>query len=218
MKKEASAKCWFGNCDGPKSWCEAKIREMAQRLDIVRIIGAYHKGSKGENPHFHFLLELQQPIQKQSFDKWFKAVCEIEGRGNKKNKSWSSKEWDGDATKGATGYLFHEDEECVMFNRGFTEAQLAAAKEANKAVQAVVAINNERASVKMVDKALTYFDNQAPTRLQILTYFLKMIKSGENYHPGTFLLKRYVEEVEIKLLCEDDMDRYAMDLESQLWR
>ena len=83
----------------------------------------------------------------------------------------------------------------------------------------MVAINKQRASTKLVDKAYEYFKGQDPTTFTIFHYMMKCIHKGENYHPGNFMLKKYVEEVELRP-CENEEEVFALAQRTfnSLWR
>lgn len=217
--KNLVGNCWFVRIDGVKSFLRQKCVELSSCLDVKKMLSAYHEGDTRENPHCHFVIELTGPVQKQSADVRFKKLFEVDKVIRGKNPNYSSKPWDGDYTKGATSYLFHDSAFEILANVGFTEQELHACKQANEAVQAVVAVNNERASNKMVDKAINQYSGQSPTRFEILKFFVELIRKGEHYHPGSFVLKKYVEEVQIKL-CEsdEDVDILVNLLENSLWR
>lgn len=212
--KDVKSRLWFVRADGQKSFLKEKCELLARGLDVVRCIAAYHTGKTGENPHTHICIEIRNEIQKQSFAIRIKNLFEIV-----KKSQYALDVWDGHDGKGAMSYLYHEENAEILCNKGFTDTQLAAAKEANAAVQAVVAVNQERASNKLVEKALTRFEGEKPDRIDILYFMLQAINSGENYHPGSFMLKKYVEEVQIKLIkTEDELWYYAQTLENNLWR
>ena len=127
--------------------------------------------------------------------------------------------WDNDRERGAPSYLYHEHDVEIFTSKGFSESQLIAAQEANVAVQKVVALNAERHSINSLNGPSKEFEDAVmPTRVNILEFMLRCIKDGENYHPGSFMLKRYVEEVQLKLLPDRDLHNYAAWLENNLWR
>ena len=78
-------------------------------------------------------------------------------------------------------------------------------------------MNKERASNKLVDKALEYFVGKTPTKMEILKFMLKACRDGENYYPGSYILKKYVEEVELKLTTNLDFDEYVADMYQNLF-
>ena len=176
------------------------------------VLAAFHVGEKKENPHVHFVIQIQNSIQKQSFALRIKSLF-----GITKKTEYALALWDGERGAGACSYLFHEPEVEILVNKGFTEDDIQRAKLANDAVQRVVAVNKEKASHKLVERAFSHFnDGREFTRVSCLAWMLKEIKSGEHYHPGEFMLKRYVEEIEVRL--SDDVDMLALEMARRLWR
>lgn len=210
--KERSAH-WFFRVDGEKEFLRQKCEELSQCIDVEACLAAYHTGKTKENPHAHVCISLTSTPQKQSFAVRIKQLFRVE-----KKSQYALSVWDNDREKGATSYVYHEEDAIIFCTKGFTQAQLDAAQIANAAVQKVVNLNKERAEHKLVERALKEFENAQPTRLDILEFMLTCIKNGDNYHPGTFMLKRYVEEVELKLLPAQDLREYAALLENNLWR
>lgn len=202
-----SASNWFVRVDGPRSFLEDKCKLMFQWIDVTHILAVYHEGGKKENPHCHILVKLSSVLQKQSFDVRIKKTFEIVKRSD-----YSSKVWDGNPGHGAGSYLFHEETAVILCNKAFTEDEIKAFQDANEVVQKVVKINNERASNKLIDKAMIQFqDSWNDTRIEreVFTYMLKCIRDNENYHPGDYLLKRYVQEVCIRLCPADQFEDFA---------
>lgn len=142
----------------------------------------------------------------------FKKLFEI------KNKNYCTKIWDGLRDAGASSYLFHEEQAPILVNKGWSDEELASAKATNAAIQKVVALNKQRAKTTLPIRAKEHFAGQRPSKREILQFMVELIHSAEVYHPGEFLLKRYVEEVELQLLDKNDLGMYASDLYSRLWR
>lgn len=204
---------WFVRVDGPKEFLETKCGELSRCIDVVSLLAAYHTGETKENPHCHFVIQVVCEVQKQSFAVRIKNLFGIDKKSN-----YSINVWDGNRCMGAVSYLFHETSACVIANRGFSDEDLANARAANDAVQAVVSVNAERASNKLVQKAMTHFAGFHATRRDILLYMLREIHDGNNYHPGEMCLKRYVEEVEIKRSSHEELEELAYRMEKNLWR
>lgn len=207
---------WWVRLDGPEEFLRQKCGELSQALDTVAMLAAFHKGKRGENPHCHIVITVSSEIQKQSFAVRLKKMFDIT-----KPSQYSLDVWDGERGKGAVSYLFHEPDEKILANKGFTDKEIMDGREANAAVQAVVALNKEKASHKLVERALLEFKDEKDTwciRTRILRFMVELCKKGEVYWPGSFLIKKYVEEVEIQLMDGDDLDQYVADLEKNLWR
>lgn len=207
---------WFVRVDGSKEFLLQKCGELSKCIDVRTFLCAYHTGKTKENPHVHFVIEIANQVQKQSFAVRIKNHFSIEKKSN-----YSLNVWDGNRGMGAVSYLFHEEDAIIDCNVGFTAEDLANARQANTAIQAVVAVNAERASGKLVNRALEQFAGSALTgslRYEILLFMLKEIKAGTHYHPGMFRLKSMVEEVQIKLANNEELEDLAFAYEKNLWR
>lgn len=214
--KSVRSKLWFVRLDGPEEHLRLKCGDLSRSLDTVAMLAAFHKGKSGENPHCHICIEIQSDIQKQSFADRLKKMFGITERSQ-----YALEVWDGNRGKGAVSYLFHEVDAPVLVAKGFTEEDLLRAREANDAVQAVVAINKEKASVKLVEKAKEHFKGsvyRSELKREILKWMLVECKEGRSYYPGSFLIKKYVEEVELSCVDLEEMDLFADRVYGQLWR
>lgn len=208
MPSLSKSKCWFVRIDGPHDWHFEKIKEVKQWVDTVRLLGFLHKGEKGDNPHCHFVIEMSSELQKQSFDARIKKLYSVSGT------NYSSKVWDGGDS--ACSYMFHESDHTMYVCKGFTLDDLEKFRSLNEATQKVVAINKQKASNKLVDKCYEALKDEKFDRVKCLLFMLKEIKAGNNYHPGEFMLKRYVEEIEVRM-C-GDLEYLAQDLAFRMWR
>lgn len=205
---------WFVRVDGAEEHLKAKCKQLSGCIDVRAMLAAYHTGKSKENPHCHFVIEIANEVQKQSFAIRIKTCFGIE-----KKTQYSLNVWDGKRDIGAVSYLYHEEDAKILTNVGFTDEELALAKQANSAVQAVVAINAERASGKLVNRALDKFGKeQHVSRKDILLFMLTEIQQGLSYHPGQYRLKQMVEEVEIKRANPDELEQMAEVWEKNLWR
>lgn len=209
---------WFVRIDGTESFLRQKCGELSRCLDTVSMLAAYHVGDTKENPHTHFVIEVKAETQKQSFAVRLKSLFEIT-----KKSQYALDVWDGDLTKGAVSYLFHEGEEdtptVLLVNKGWDISQLETAQRNCEAVKKVVAMNKEKASQKLVDRALLEFAKEKNvTRYDILHFMLKQCKAGDAYYPGTFMLKKFVEEVELRLCHDSNFDSYVSGIMSEIWR
>lgn len=209
MSKSVKSDKWFLRVDGNIEFLSEKFRELSQNIDTVELLSVFHLGEKGENPHAHAVIRSSATIQKQSYAIRMKTLFSID-----KKSQYALDVWDGDKRKGATSYLFHEEDAKILVNKGFTEVDIQEAKIICNEVQKVVKRNKEKASGRLVERALEKGDLE--TRLEILTFMLREIKEGNAYHPGEYSLKKYVEEVLIRKT--KNVDEYARDLEARLWR
>lgn len=211
MSKSVKSSLWFCRVDGTKEFLEQKLVEL--RSNTTSLLAVYHEGKTKENPHCHFVCEVDKEIQKQSFALKVKAMF-----GITKKTQYALDVWDGQREKGAVSYLFHEEDAVVLANKGFAEHEVQKAKDIAKSVNKIVEDAKEKASHKLVEKAFEYMKDKEWNRVSCLAYMLKVIKKGENYHPGDYMLKRYVEEIEVRMLDEDNIEIYASELASRLWR
>lgn len=217
MVKSDRSNFWFVRSDGPESFLRQKCGELATQLDVKAIIAVYHEGGSKENPHMHACVELTSDPQKQSFDVRIKKLFEIT-----KRSAYSTKKWDGIRDGGASSYLFHEETaeyvSPILTCKGWSDDDVALLRQTNKAVQKANEVNKARAGTRLPGQALEHFAGQKPCKLEILKYMLRQIRTGDKYHPGEYQLKKFVEEVELKLLDEEDMEMYSRDVYSRLWR
>lgn len=215
--KSTRSAFWFVRVDGPESFLRQKCEALASQIGVKAMLAAYHEGDRKENPHCHFVIEIDSNPQKQTFALRIKSLFEITNKNN-----YSLEVWDGKRGAGACSYLFHEENPSILVNRGFTEQDILEATTANAAVQRVVRMNREKASTRLPDQAVAHFENlrvnSEVLRHDIMVFMLKRIKSGENHHPGSYLLKKYVEEVELRLLDANEIEEYAAHLINNLWR
>lgn len=195
---------WFCNVDGSKEFLVEKIKMMGQWVDCARLLSAYHLGSKGENPHCHWVIELTSDLQRQSYVKRIKSLFGIE----KTTKGWSIQVW---KDEGACSYLFHEQDECIIFNKGFTEEDIALYRKLNADVQKVVAINKERGNGRVVDRVLQTPGINIWTRERIAVQLFEYIRKGEMYEPGDFRLKALIEEIYLKSRSDDEWHDYCQE-------
>lgn len=198
MPSIAKAYNWFVRVDGNHEYLTEKLKAI-NWLDCKKFIAFLHTGSSKENPHCHFLMELTSELQKQSFDTRVKKHFNVT-----KKTEFSSKVWDGEIE--ALAYMYHEDTVPVV-NKGFESADLDKAKQHNTVVQKVIAVNNEKASNKLLDKLMLKIES-TDTMEDIAGMAVDMIREGISYHPGMFRLKAIVEEAYMKTRTAEDW-KYA---------
>lgn len=208
MPSVAKAKMWFVRVDGAHEWLVERMKISQGWIDTVRILGCLHVGEKKDNPHCHFVIELSSELQKQSFDVRIKKVFQgVSG------SQYSSKPWDGgDAT---CAYMFHESDDSVCINKGFSEDDIKRFKALNDATQKVIAVNKAKASGRIVDRVLQEVTPDW-TKFQIAKRMLEMIREGEFYEPGDFVLKRFIEEVYMKSRSKQEFPEYMAERISRL--
>jgi len=212
MAKRISASKWFIRIDGNRSFLEEKCKVMTGWIDLEKCLAVYHIGANKENPHLHAIMEMSSVLQKQSFDVRIKKLFEID-----KKSSYSTKEWDGNYGHGAGSYLYHEDPDGEpLVNKGFTEIHLDGFRDANKTVQKIVEMNKAKASNKMVEAAVEAWKEAIASEVSdrdICRWMLMACFAGEFHYPGSFMLKRYVEEATLKIKGE----KYAEHLTDKLF-
>lgn len=211
--KSLRSKHWFARFDGEKEFLRRKCEELARCLDVTAMLAVYHEGNtrKDENPHVHFVIELNAEPQKQTFAVRLKKLFDLP----QSFRDYSLGPWDGRPVEGASSYLFHEEtlKENILVNKGWSESQIDLAIANDKKIKEVVAINKERASNKLVDKALARFKGKRlVTKHEVLVFMLMECKQGRNYLPKEFLLRHYLDEVMFGLTPEDEVDDYASNL------
>jgi len=192
---------WFVRVDYPRAEVDAKMKLILGWIDLEKVLGVFHIGKTGENPHFHMILTLKSELQKQSLDTRFKNMFSVKG------SQYSSKPWDGKA--GAGSYLFHEDKHDIVVNRGYSVEDLAEFKRLNEEVKKVVEVNKERGTGRAVQRIIDKASSDW-TRRQIFDEIMDAIRVGDMYHPG-FRMSAVVDEVYIKTRSDADWvdEKYA---------
>lgn len=211
MGKQDKSTKWFVRVDVNRVGGIACAGVMEQWIDLKRLLMAHHMGEKGENPHVHFVIELASEIQKQSFDVRLKKVFTVETRSQ-----YSSKIWDG--RDECCSYLFHECDDCIVHNKGFTEDEINRFRALNKSVQNVIAVNKDKASCRAPERAIAHFGTSDPSRREVLEWFLLEIKQGRMYEPGDWQMAKYVEEVVMKCTADDNWSWYVDSRYKKIFR
>lgn len=194
---------WFVRIDGPHEWLRGKVKDVHGWVDTLRLLGCLHVGEKADNPHLHFVIEMSSELQKQSFDVRIKKVFTgVSG------SQFSSKPWDGGDS--ACAYMFHESDDCVCVNKGFTDDDIKRFKALNCATQKVIEVNKGKASGRIVDRVMMEVTPDW-SRVDIAKRMLVMIREGEFYEPGDFVLKKYIEEVYMKSRTQKQFSEEYLD-------
>lgn len=205
---------WFIMVHGPLEFIRPRVKTMVGWIDMELFHAVYHEGAKKETPHFHAIVKLTSILQKQSFDTRIKKLFEIV-----KGSQYSTEVWDGGYGEGAGSYLYHESPDSeVLGSKGLTELHIAGFKEAAVLVARIVAKNKEKANTKLVTAALEHFAGQKAGNYEVFVWMMQRIRNGDNYHPGMFRLKGFVEEVVIKISSNEDFTRYVDTTFSSLFR
>lgn len=194
---------WFVRLTLPHQLIKEKISQLVW-VDVVRILVVSHVGEKTEKEHCHMCIDMSSTLQKQSLLARLKTLYGVRG-----NEQVSAKSWDGNAD--ACSYLFHDPVAEVILNKGFTDPELEQFRARNADVQKIVAENKKRASFRCVDRVLERIRAGEITRdyKPVAMAVLKLIRDGEIYEPGDFMIKRYVEEIMSKSAEGVDWENYA---------
>lgn len=201
MKSDKSS-LWFARVDGNQDDLTNYCKTMKEWIDCKRVLALYHVGEKKDNPHIHFVIELNSVMQKQSFDARVKTLFKIEKRGQ-----YSTKIWDG--ADSACGYMFHEPGAPIVCNKNFTEEELVRFRAVNDSFQKVIEINKSKASCRAPDRAIEHFKGESPSRRDVLELFITWIRNGEMYETGDYQMAKYIEEVIIKTTAQEDLSWYV---------
>lgn len=177
---------WAVRVDGSEQSLKTCLQDVISWKDTVKCLALAHDGKTNENPHCHFVIELSTELQKQSFDVRIKKVFGTEDR------NYSSKVWDGDLD-GGPSYLFHEETNRILVNKGFTDAEIKEAQLINESYKSKNISTNER-KLKKVGK--THWDIIE----EIRTCSTKF--NGLNPHTGTDIVVMYDKESVWKNMCQ----------------
>lgn len=190
---------WFIRVDYPRDEVSAKLKELSAWVDLKSALAVFHQGSTKENPHFHAIIELTSELQKQSFDRRLHNQWKVKGT------QFSSKVWDGVTDKaGAASYLFHEESDDIVLNKGYTQEQIEEFKQLHQQVKKVIETNKESGTNKSIQRIIDKLDSTA-TRKTIFYTIMDEIRKGGMYHPG-FRMSQVVDEIYIKLQSEDNWE------------
>lgn len=192
MSKSEKSDRWAVRVDGEEDFLRECCKKFSEREEVETFLATFHVGKSKENTHCHFCVKNNKIIQKQTFALKVKEVFNVASKSD-----YSVKIWDG--SDKALSYLFHEVPHNILANKGYSDEDIDKFIAMDAQIQVVVQKNKEKAGTKLVDKAIEHFSGQVPEKYEVFYHMMQLIKSGENYHPGTFMLKRFVEEVIIKL-------------------
>jgi len=186
---------WFVRVDGEESFLRQKCETMANYTNVLLFHALYHTGSlTKENPHAHYIVSLNKPIQKQSYDIKVKELFNVTGT------SYSTKPWDGQF-EGAGSYLYHE---LLEKNQIIPELASKGVSDDNVREMMDFAIKwNEikvekkaKASMTLTKKALEHFGTSEYATLKEIWEFLHhCVRTEGVYHPGENLMRKYTIEV-----------------------
>jgi len=201
--RDAKSNKWFIRITLPHEILDERKIEALRWIDLHRCLGFKHTSEK-EKEHVHAVIELTSEISKQAFDIRLKKIWPVKGN------DFSSVIWDGE--EAACSYMMHEEGAPVWIRKGFSDEDLERFAKMNQQVQAVVAVNKEKAPGRQVDKMVEKLRHNEviPNGFEIGVEFLKLIKAGVMYEPGDFKIKNMIEEVKLKLCrTDEEFETYA---------
>lgn len=208
MPSIARSNKWFFRVTLPHAAVEVmwtQALSTVKLIDLTRCLIVSHVGERTEKQHVHGLLEISKEIQKQSIDVRLKSIFGVSGA------DYSSKPWDGGMEHGAGSYMYHDPAATEIYNKGFTEQQLARFKECHSDVAVVVEEAKSRASGRCVERILLRIkeSDRNWSRREILMSILSDIRDDLMYECGDFNLTKYLEEIYMKQMAKDDWIAYA---------
>lgn len=210
--KSALSSMWFVRVDGEADVLRPKVTRFAEKIDCVSLLCVAHTGSKKENPHIHFLMVLNTTLQKQSFSVRVKKEFEVVDRG------YAVDVWDGNRGEGAASYVFHETDADILCSKGWTNDEIKEAQRVGNVVAAAVKQSMDKASQKLVERALQHFkERPRPSKYDIISYMVDEIHQGRSHDPG-FKWKQFVQEIEIRLTPANQLDNLKNQLYHDLFR
>lgn len=124
---------------------ESKLQNAFDKVSDKTLI-VRHTGRTSRNPHFHIIIHTT--AKPDSFRVYLKRIF-TEGTGNKhlsvkqcKNKETKEVAKIGDETyKKAHSYLFHESEDCIVYNNNYTEDELQDYRKLNRDIKQAISDN-----------------------------------------------------------------------------
>lgn len=188
------SKDWFIRITQPHDFIKNQLGDIKVWPSVVRVLVVSHIGEKTKKQHVHMLLSLNKELQQQSVNVIFKKLF-TEAR------CISVKIWDG-KTEGqsALSYLWHDESAEILFNKGFTDDELEASRVVCKGVVEEVNKRKQRAPGHCVSKILDEIteSNRVWNEEEICWRILQLVREGQIYEPGDFLIQRYVNEINSK--------------------
>lgn len=212
MSKSTKSSKWWVRVDGEEVQLRNAIKAMIAD-DVLYCYGVIHKGENGDNSHIHFAIQVKDETQKQSF------ALRI-----KKHFNWIAKRsdyccdvWDGNRGRGVISYCFHESDAVEVIRINFSDEEIEEAKRENQKVQKLVEKAKGKSNTRLPELAVAYFSDKEWNKYVILEWMLQRCKDGLSYYPNMFQLKKYVEEVEIRLTKQEDFPRLVNKFYQQLF-
>lgn len=175
-----------------------RMKMLSLCADYQAIIAVRHRGSTGENEHYHMVTKTQ--VKDQAFRVRMRKVFD-KGKGN---AHMSIKPWDGNID--AVSYLFHEDENVeIIVRHNVTDETIGKARDRNREVQVKMETAKKRASWTIETELLEHYSktNRSPGLHEIATDIVLHALRNDKYVPNDFLLKAMASKIQFKLLNGD---------------
>lgn len=185
---------WFIRITQPHDFIKSQLSEITTWSNVTRVLVVSHIGEKTKKQHVHMLLTLNKALQQQSVNAIFKKFF-TEAR------CLSIKVWDGKTSgQSALSYLWHDESAEILFNKGFTDVELEDSRVVCKGVVEEVNKRKQRAPGHCVSKILDEIidSNRVWNEEEICWRILQLVREGQIYEPGDFLIQRYVNEINSK--------------------
>jgi len=190
-----------------------KLPLLTACQDYRSLIAVRHKGNKGENPHYH--LVVQTGIAGQAFRVRMRKIFD-QGSGN---GHMSIKPWDGSID--AIAYLFHEDENtAVLVQHNISDETVAQAKERNRAVTTMVNASKAKAAWHL--ESVVYEDlkgKPCPPEDRIGQQLILAALRNGKYVPQPWHIRAMTQRIQFQLLdghMEKEED-FALRLSQQIF-
>lgn len=182
---------WFVRITQPHEFVKIQLSSILTWSSVKRVLVVSHVGEKTKKQHVHLLLSVVRPLQQQTVSVMFKKFF-LEPR------CISVKQWDGKCEgESALSYLWHDTSAQILFNKGFDDDIINASKQVCADVVNVVNERKQRSPGHCVSKILDEIikSKRVWNEQQICMRILNMIRDGQMYEPGDFMITRYVNEI-----------------------
>ena len=125
------------------------IGALEENEIFYKIFCVSHQGKKGENPHYHLVIETSQKLQ--AFRKYLKSPGRFDkGKGNA-HMSIKTLPTLEDVRK-SIQYCFHEDSATIILTVGYTDEYISEQREAAKTFE----LNSRTYTKSLKDQTLKY--------------------------------------------------------------
>ena len=164
-----------------------------------KFIVCIHSGKTGENTHYHFAIVTDYKLQalraqlKLIFDKG-------KGNGHMSLKSW-------DDNPKAISYMFHEGEDCIVVNKGFTPKEIEDAKTVCKDIKEAVKANSPNNICKVIVDKLLEKNIDSNNKRMICFHIWDHLQEKGDWFPNKFQLERWISMIQCLMVqCSSNPD------------